>query len=278
MRILHGLAVAFCFMLVGCTVAPKETVQLSEIVDQQIAEMHSSHEKFVRLYYKKLRDDVEAFMENKWIPTFLSNVIEGDPDDPAANGFRRRLDKGYKLAALDWNNVVQVQNIQDPEIQAAVRDAVKVAAEKKQATLGRVLLAFSSQAQKAINEQRRELLDPIDRQEEFVLDELRSGYADLQRSSMAIKGYLSSVVKLTEERDVILEKMGLLDDQRKLVQATIRVSDEAGNALRNVQDSQSAIDQFLAAIGKLKDRSRDDDDNKPKKRATTKPTTQNNGG
>jgi hypothetical protein len=62
-----GLAirvVLICLLIltVGCASAPKQTVELAEIVDSQIAEMQTSHEKFVRLYYDKIRSDVERFM------------------------------------------------------------------------------------------------------------------------------------------------------------------------------------------------------------------------
>jgi len=71
--LLSGLV--FLILVVGCPSAPKHTVELAEIVDKQIAEMEASHETFVRLYYAKLREDVDQFMEQKWIPHFLANVV-----------------------------------------------------------------------------------------------------------------------------------------------------------------------------------------------------------
>ena len=69
------------------------------------------------------------------------------------------------------------------------------------------MLDFSNAAQKEINQQRKSLMKPIDQQEAYVLDQLRIGYADLLRSSTAIKGYLASVVTLVEERMLFLKSL-----------------------------------------------------------------------
>lgn len=230
----------------GCTTAPKETVQLSEIVDRQIAQMQASHEQFVRLYYDRLRRDVDRFMEDVWIPQFLSNVIQGTGAN--SRRFREQLDRAYKLANLDWNKAVQVQE-QDQDVQAAIRDVVRGLTEEKQAVLGRVLIQFSQAAQVQINAQRQRLLDPLDEQEALVLAELRAGYADIQRGEAAIKGYLASVVKLVKERDVILERLQLLEAQRELVDRSARLSEEAASALRTAEDVERAIDRFMEKIG-----------------------------
>jgi hypothetical protein len=57
-------------------------------------------EKFVSLYYDKLRDDVDTFMEQKWIPQFLSNVVLGKGE--GGGKFRADLDNAYEFSTLDW--------------------------------------------------------------------------------------------------------------------------------------------------------------------------------
>lgn len=47
-------------VLCGCIRAPVATVELSEIVNEQIAAMQKSHESFVTLYYDQLRTDVDG--------------------------------------------------------------------------------------------------------------------------------------------------------------------------------------------------------------------------
>lgn len=237
-------------MLAGCISAPKETVELTEIVGRQIAEMESSHEKFVRLYYAKLRNEVDQFMENRWIPQFLNKVVEGKEE--GGKQFRAALDKAYKLATLDWNQAVRVQGIQDPEVKSAVVEALKKVAAQERATLGAVLLDFSLAAQKEINDRRRTLIQPIDEQERFVLEQLREGYADLLRGNAAIKAHLESVVKVVSTREQLLQKAGLLEEQKKLVNLAVNLSDGAMKVLGAAKGADQGIQEFLARMKDVK--------------------------
>ena len=258
-------ALLLALLAPGCVSAPRETLELSEIVDRQIAAMQASHEKFVRLYYGRLRADVETFMEEKWIPQFLSNVVEGTGQ--SSRQFRADLDRGYKLAATDWDRVIQLEGVQDPDVKSALKEAVEWLARRKQATLGMVMIDFTNAAQEQINRRRRTLIEPIDQQEAEVLDALRASYADLQRGSTATKAYLASVAKLVEQRDAVLEKVGALDAQRRLVAAAARTSEEAAAALRTAREADEGVSAFLRRLG----RGGDDDARPMTPRPTTRP-------
>ena len=71
MKALHFL-LPLLLTLAGCASAPKATVELAEITDQQVIELQKSHTKFVKLYYGKLRDDVNRFVDEKWTPAFFN--------------------------------------------------------------------------------------------------------------------------------------------------------------------------------------------------------------
>ena len=246
------VVIGLLLLAVGCVSAPRATVELAEIADQQIAEMHASHEKFVRLYYDKLRDDVDRFMEQRWIPQFLSNVVEGRGEQ--GKKFRADLDKAYKLVTLDWETVIQTKGIKDEDVRETVRGAIKKLTTQENAVLGMVLLDFSKAAQKEINKQRKSLIRPIDQQEAYVLDQLRMGYADLLRSSAAIKGYLASVVNLVEQRDAIYQKLGVLETQKKIVDAATTLSDVAVMTLNATEDADKGFAKFLADMEKGTDK------------------------
>jgi len=239
---------------VGCVSAPKQTVELAEIVDQQIAEMQASHEKFVRLYYDKLRNDVDHFMETTWIPHFLANVVEGTGE--SSKRFRSDLDTAYRLATLNWEETIEIKGIESEDVKRVIREAMKKLSAQENATLGIVLLEFAKAAQQQINERRKSLIEPIDEQEGYVLDQLRAGYADIQRGSVAIKGYLASTVKLVEQRDAVLERMGALETQRELLNVAVAASDAAVKALNTARDVEAGMKDFLDEFEKTKDRLR----------------------
>jgi hypothetical protein len=79
------------------------------------------------------------------------------------------------------------------------------------------------------------------------------GYADLLRSSAAIKGYLASVVTLVEQREAIYQKLGVLETQGKIVDAATRLSDVAVMTLNATEDADKGITEFLANMGKAMD-------------------------
>jgi hypothetical protein len=238
--------------LAGCASAPKQTVELAEVLDQQIVQMQVSHERFVRLYYDGLRKDVDEFLEYKWIPQFLANVVEGK--GKGGKEFRDALDRAYKLANVDWGRAVQIQGVDDADTRAALEDALATLATRERGRLGQVLLDFSTAAQAQIDIRRRTLIEPIDEQEAFVLDQLREGYADINRGSAALRGYLATVVNLVDKRDATLQQLGLLEKQRKLMDQTMRASQQAVDALGKADKAQDGIEDALEKFKAWKDK------------------------
>jgi hypothetical protein len=239
-------AVGAVVILSACATAPKQTVELADVVNQQIAQMQVSHEKFVRLYYDGLRRDVDEFMAQRWTPQFLSNVIEAKGQ--GGKQFRDDLDHSYALANVDWTNAVRIEGIEDPKTREAIRAAIDSVAVRERGKLGQVLIDFANEAQRQIEIQRHKLLEPIDAQEAFVLDELRQGYADLLAGSSAIKGYLASVVQITENRDAILKQIGVLDEQRRLLDDAIRANEGVMNALTGAATAEKGIAEALQKL------------------------------
>ena len=192
-------------ILSGCYSAPKQTIQLTEITDQQIAELQKSHIHFVQLYYDKLRDDINDFIDNKWTPTFLAKAVQNE-------NFRESLDDAY----ISTN---------------------------EPGKLADVMLAFSNAALKEINSRRTELLTSVDEQEQMVIGEISGAFADLQRSQAAIKGYLASVVNLKEQQDLTLKKLGVLEKSQQLTNAVLNKAEKFSNILQSGKDANTIFQQ-----------------------------------
>lgn len=235
----------------GCLSAPRETVELAEIVDAQLVAIQQSHEQIVQKYYEKLRQDVDAFLQERWIPQFLSNVIEGTGEQ--SGRFRKDLDTAYKLSTVDWERVVKIEGIEDDDLRQAIQDALRTLAEKERATLGVVLLDFSKAVQEQINRRRQSLIAPINEQEALVLKELRATYADMYRGNAAVKAHLASVADVVQQRDAVLNKLDLLDTQREIVDTAITLSDGAAKALVVAEKAETSIDNFLQKMKEARD-------------------------
>lgn len=252
MRYRSRLAVcALALAVAACTTAPKQTVELADVIGQQIAQMQASHEKFVRLYYDGLRRNVDEFMQQKWTPQFLANVVSGRSG--GGKEFRDSLDRAYRLANVDWKKAVKIEGIDDPEVRKAAEQVIAQLDVREKGELGQVLLDFSTEAQKQIGRERQKLIDPINAQEAYVLDQLREGYAQLQAGSAALKAYLASVANVVEQRDAVLKKMGLLEAQRNAVSTAIQVDDQAMEALNSAKTASDGVESFLKQLRALRD-------------------------
>ncbi|MEN8244709.1 MAG: hypothetical protein ABFS43_07390 [Thermodesulfobacteriota bacterium] len=115
-----------------------------------------------------------------------------------------------------------------------------------------VLIDFSTAAQEEINKRRQSLIKPINEQEAYVLAELREGYADLHRGTAALKAYLDATVDLVADRDAVLNQLGVLDDQQKIIKSATKLSDDAVDALETVDDVENGIDDFLETMEDIK--------------------------
>jgi len=67
--------IVFFLMLIGCAHIPKESVQLSEELTSMINSARAAHLRLVDEYIAERHRNTERFMEEKWIPDFLSNFV-----------------------------------------------------------------------------------------------------------------------------------------------------------------------------------------------------------
>lgn len=248
-----------CILLVvslpiGCVkVAPRATVELSEIVDAQIREMQRSHEEFVGFYYNKLREEINTFIVEKWIPAFLAKTLAGETEQ--GKQLRKDIDFSYKLMKVDPKAVsimIDSQVVKDEDVQKAIREAVQKVVDEQKAELAAVMLGFSKGTQEQVNIQRADMITPINEQEAFVLSELRDGYAELLRGNSAIRGYLASVVKVVEERDEILRKTGLLKTQQNILDTAVKANDNAVLLMKDATDFMNVICDFKKKMDETK--------------------------
>ncbi len=232
--------------LAGCVSAPKATVELAEITEQQVLELQKSHTKFVKLYYGKLRDDVNRFIDEKWTPAFLTRAVN-IPE------FRTDLDAAYVTSTIspnDLNVLWRGKPLAEPQKTALLR-GVKQAVDAETSKLGLILLDWSQAAQQQINKKRQEMLKPIDAQEQFMLSEIDSAYADLQRSQSTVKAYLASVVELKTQQDQALAKVVALEKVEATMAKIIAANEKLAKVLASEQ-ADAAATKFLELLEQAK--------------------------
>jgi hypothetical protein len=245
---LHGTLLP---LVTACVSVPQETVVLSNLVSTQIAEHRASHEEFVRRYFNRSRDVVEMFLRDRWIPEYLdrfvaqSGVMEllATPDEVFGEGELERLQE----------ELLAISGIGEVRMPLVLEAVTRVLGESER---GQIMLEFAEVALAEIEAQRSELLDPLNQQEEEVLDYLAESYGQLQQAQAQVNAYLASAQELTRSQDEVLEVMGIRELRDDAFQRAVRLSEDLATAAKAGESAAEALErmkeliQALGAIGR----------------------------
>lgn len=242
-----ALVLTLSLVLSACTTVPKETVTLSETVAQQTVALQTAHETLATRYYGEMRNRVDEFMKDVWIPAFLAKAVNNQ-------AVQSQMTSTLAAANLDTDAVVRKINA-DNSLSAAEKGAITAAVNKAKidgrAQFGDLMIRFSEEAQRQIGLQRQSLLAPIDQQEQLVLEKLRATYATLQSEQATIKAFLASAVQVQAQQDQILQQLNLLDTRTKVLNDALAISDQASAALTVATTGEAGVAQFLESLKKV---------------------------
>jgi hypothetical protein len=228
----------------ACLRVPPQAVVLSRTVGERLPDLQASHEAFVSAYFQLSRQRVDDFLDQRWIPTFLGNFVE-------ESKLMQVLENVKPLT--DEQNTHLQSNLQDagisPADQAKVIQAVNSAFGDPDR--GKQVLLFSQSALKQIEIKRKALLNPIDEQERKSLDELRKVYAQVQQAQDAVTAHLSSVQKVTDEQDQVLERLGLLKTRDAVIEQALKTNQEIMGALDAGKDAKQTVTDLENIVKRL---------------------------
>jgi len=114
---------------------------------------------------------------------------------------------------------------------------------------GQVMLDFAEVALAEIEAQRSELLDPLDRQEEDVLNHLAESYAQLELAQTQVTAYLASAQEVTRSQDEILQAMGIRNVRNDALDRAVRLSDDLAAAAKAGDTAAEALEKMREIIG-----------------------------
>jgi hypothetical protein len=64
--------------LCSCAYAPKQAVELSSTVGRDISEIKKSHVALADLYFNRLYDDINNFVDNIYLPFQIQNTLSDE--------------------------------------------------------------------------------------------------------------------------------------------------------------------------------------------------------
>ena len=66
----------FILIITGCATVPKEVVELSYTVGQDLEAVHLSYRSLLQKHFESLRIQTLTYLENRWIPIYLNEFIK----------------------------------------------------------------------------------------------------------------------------------------------------------------------------------------------------------
>ena len=201
----------------GCAQVPKESVQLSTTVGRDVGEIQKSHRQLVNLYYDRLELDVNRFIDNVYAPYQIQKTLSDKR--PSGETFLDSLSISLRDAATP-----------DPTGQKQKTAFARVAAYLE-------LLRIEIEDYRALH------LAPIKMQRAQLLRNLDEAYGRVQNANSIVTGYLASVVKVTDEQNELLARLGLPDLQQQIgekavaASAQLEVLTKAANEDKNVVEN-----------------------------------------
>ncbi|HVZ42594.1 MAG TPA: hypothetical protein VHA82_02205 [Ramlibacter sp.] len=227
-----AILLAAGLVLAGCAQVPKESVELSTTVGRDVTTVAKSHRALVKLLFARMRQDVNRFVDNVYVPYQIRALMEND--------FRNA-----KSAAEDDRRA---------SLLLAINSSFQPgAAGGLQSDTFQAMAFLVSQIREDAESKRSELLAPIDAQEAAVLAAVDRSYAQITYGNSIVTGYLASIVKVHDAQNEVLNAIGVDTDLTKLVgEKLASTSDEVGKLVDKAQKVQATGASVAAELSSLK--------------------------
>lgn len=208
----------------SCASIPKETVQLSKVIGSDLVVLHNSHRKMVELYYDKIINDINAFVDEVYSPFVIHYVLNIE------------LDK-YKNG--------------EPSIYGTIELAGTTMGKSETDDALNIMEEFIGDAKNQIEKKRNELLKPIVKQKRDVIDNINKSYENTIYANSTITGYLESTRKVKESQQEALSLIGLQGKDEQLNDVLLKASDIVNTALKQGKEIDIKSDEAYDKIEEI---------------------------
>ncbi len=224
------IAVAVIALFSSCASIPKETVTLSQTLGNDLEVLHSAHRNIAELLFKKIRGDINSFIDDTYAPYVIHFVLNSELQ--AYQSGKPSLYKSIELAGQQGGK---------QETEAALTE----------------MFDFQLSARKQIERKRNELLSPIISQETEVIQAIDQSYENAIYANSTITGYLQSIRKVKEAQQEALSKIGLSGTDTLFTNTLVKVSEQVNEAVTRGKaidfHSENALNELNAISNEIKE-------------------------
>ncbi|MDO4770828.1 hypothetical protein [Porphyromonas sp.] len=216
--------------LASCASIPKETVTLSKMVGNDLQALHDSHRNTIKMYYSKIEENINTFIEDVYAPYIIHYVLKIE------------LDKYKEGEESLYGAIVNAGKSDEKEV---TEEALNV------------MLEFTEAANEQIAAKKKELLTPILRQEKEVLATIDRSYRNAIYANATLTAYLESNRALKETQSKALSVVGLEGLDNTVTNRLIELSDFIDLAIKKGNEidikSDKAQKQIEEIVNKMKE-------------------------
>lgn len=210
------LWVATCW-LTACVSIPQETITLSKTLGQDLTVLQNTHRALVNLYYQKIEDDINRFINDTYAPFVIHYVLN------------------QQLTAYQAGDTASIY--------AVIEQAGKTNSKSSALAALNDMTDFQEAAWKQINKKRMDLITPIDLQKDSVVRAIDQAYAQALQANNAITTYLQSVRNVKDTQAEALSMIGLKGAGDKTIQTLVNVSNTVAEAVQKAEDIDVKTDE-----------------------------------
>lgn len=209
------------FFVSGCVVIPKETVTLSQTLGSDLKVLHNAHRNIVSLHYKKIKDDINSFVDEVYAPFIINFVLK---------------DELMKYRAGN------------PSLFGTIEIAGQKAGKEESDNALKVMSDFLDAARDQIETKRNDLISPIESQESQLLLSIDQSYEHVIYANDAITSYLQSIRKVKETQVEALSMIGLNGADTLITNSLVKLSNQLDVAIKKGKDIDTKSDDAYKKI------------------------------
>ncbi len=208
----------------GCSTVPKEVVELSYRMGNDISAVQKSYKMLIHAHFEALRAERIRYLNEEWTPKYIRAWVEDGRLVDVAKG------------VVVWSE--------------EKGDFVKPVSGKEEEGLLVTIGFWSTAAVKEIEGKKAELLEPLNKQEDQLSSWVDEAFNRLYRGNAAITAHLNSLRKVQEVQDDALAALNLKDLRDKINNELVTASDKAEAGLEAVRKADGLLGEAKKKLQK----------------------------
>tara|TARA_R110001583_G_scaffold55826_1_gene169300 strand:+ start:5 stop:661 length:657 start_codon:yes stop_codon:yes gene_type:complete len=202
-------------LIFGCAAKiPKEVVELSYQMEKDLVEIESTYVLLVKQHFTLLKGQREDYLNNEWTPKLIESwILDG------------------KLIEMSNGSVFYDESNDE---------FISVSTPKRSEQLRGITL-WADAAVSQIEEKRLELIAPLEKSEQELLEDIQSSFSLLRIGNQTISAHLNSIREVQDVQNELLERNGWNGLRSNISEKLSELSKEAGNGLEKIRELDNKI-------------------------------------